>query len=39
MKSSKLSWCEKCNMETCWLWTAISLKDADWRCDRCQRKL
>jgi hypothetical protein len=39
MKTTDLRWCDKCNMETCWLNTAISIKPlvTKWSCDKCMR--
>jgi hypothetical protein len=38
--SSDLKWCEKCQMETCWLYVAIQIKPlkSEWRCDKCARE-
>jgi hypothetical protein len=40
MESTDLRWCDKCNMETFWLNTAIQIKPkiiTKWKCDRCVR--
>jgi hypothetical protein len=40
MKITDLRWCDKCQMETCWLKTAVSIKPklvTEWRCDKCAR--
>lgn len=41
-ESTKLAWCEKCDMETCWFLVSKSKpKDfyhAEWDCDRCHRQ-
>jgi hypothetical protein len=38
-ETTDLRWCDKCNMETCWLNCAISIRPliSEWRCDRCSR--
>jgi hypothetical protein len=37
--STDMRWCDKCNMDTCWLNVGISIKPliSEWRCDRCVR--
>ena len=39
MKATDLRWCDKCQMETCWLNCLKSLKPliTEWRCDKCAR--
>jgi hypothetical protein len=39
LMATDMRWCDKCNMETCWLNCAISIRPmiSEWRCDRCTR--
>jgi len=39
LTATDMRWCDKCNMKTCWLNCAISIRPlvSEWRCDRCSR--